>query len=55
MWVGPEHTMLSERGRQKDARCVTPLIGNTHNRQIHRDSKWACGARDGRKRLRSDF
>ena len=34
---------------------MTPLIGNGHNRQIHRGSKWVCGARDGRKRMRSDL
>ena len=41
--MDPEHTPLSERGRHRRTQCVTPLIGNAQNRQVHRDSKWACG------------
>ena len=41
--MDPEHTLLSGRGRHRRTQCVTPLIGNVQNRQVHRDSKRVCG------------
>ena len=43
--MDPEHTPLSERGRHRRTQCVTPLIGNAQNRQVHRDRKWLVVAR----------
>ena len=43
-WVNLENIMLSERSQtQKAVYCMSPLIWNVQNRQLHRNRRQICG------------